>query len=308
MLSLRSLVDALGGGVVAGQLLAPGPGHGPRDRSLSVRLCATSPDGFVVHSFAGDNWRDCRDHVRKALGIEPARRRAAGARPEAPEPRPHGDEHNARALAAAAAYVAEMRPVRGRLGERYLHEARKIDTDAIADVLERTDAIGWHPAVYFNQPGHALHGRRLGCIIGVMTESVTAKTTGAISRTYIDESLHKVCKARTLGSPAGIVRLTPDEDVTNGLCLVEGLETALSAMMKGLRPIWSTGSTALLKTFAVLDGIDCLTVIADRDASAAGEYAARQVEARWRQAGRKTRVFIPESLGDLNDLLQRARG
>jgi len=131
---------------------------------------------------------------------------------------------------------------------------------------------------------------------------------GAISRTYIDESLRKVSKARTLGSPAGIVRLTPDEDVTNGLCLVEGLETALSAMMKGLRPIWSTGSTALLKTFAVLDGIDCLTVIADRDASAAGENAARQVEARWRQAGRKTRVFIPESLGDLNDLLQRARG
>jgi hypothetical protein len=73
-----------------------------------------------------------------------------------------------------------------------------------------------------------------------MTDSVTAKTTGAISRTYIDESLHKVCKARTLGSPAGIVRLTPHEDVTNGLCLVEGLETALSAMAKGLRPIWST--------------------------------------------------------------------
>jgi integrase len=55
-------------------------------------------------------------------------------------------------------------------------------------------------------------------------------------------------------------------------------------------------------------GIDCLTVIADHDASGAGEESAREVEARWRRAGREARVFIPESLGDLNDLLQQGRG
>jgi hypothetical protein len=63
-----------------------------------------------------------------------------------------------------------------------------------------------------------------------------------------------------------------------------------------------------MKTFPVLNGIDCLTVIADHDASGAGEAAAREVETRWRRAGREARIFIPESPGDLNDLLQQGRG
>jgi hypothetical protein len=153
-----------------------------------------------------------------------------------------------------------------------------------------------------------MHGRRLGCIVGVMTAPDTAKPTGAISRTYVDSDLRKIAKAKTLGLPAGIIRLTPDEDVTYGLCLAEELETALSATAKGLRPVWATGSTALMKAFPALSGIDCLTVMADHDPTAAGEKAAREVETRWRRGGREARVFIPESPGDLNDLLQRVRG
>jgi hypothetical protein len=201
-----------------------------------------------------------------------------------------------------------MRPVRCTPGERYLREIRCIDTDAVADVLERVDVIGWRLRAYFHEPRHELHGQRLGCIVGVMTDPVTALPTGAISRTYIDENLRKICKAKTLGSPAGIIRLTRDEEVTCGLCLAEGVETALSAMPKGFRPVWSTGSTAIMKAFPVLNGIDCLTVIADHDASGAGEVAASEVEVRWRRAGREARIFIPESPGDINDLLQQGRG
>ena len=139
-----------------------------------------------------------------------------------------------------------------------------------------------------------------------MTDPVTARPTGRSSRTYLGPGLKKIGKAKTLGSPAGIIRLTPDEDVTYGLWLAEGLETALSAMAKGIRPVWSTGTTAIMKTFPVLNGIDCLTIIADHDASGAGEEAAREVEARWRRAGRKARILMPEQPGDLNDLLQSA--
>ena len=84
--------------------------------------------------------------------------------------------------------------------------------DAIRDILERTDAIGWHPEVFFNEPGHPLHGQLLGCIVGVMTDPATAAPTGAISRTYVHEG-HKIGKAKTLGSPAGIIRLSPDDEV-----------------------------------------------------------------------------------------------
>jgi putative DNA primase/helicase len=309
MFGLRELARLLGGDVSGSQVLAPGPGHSRRDRSVSVMLSPSAPDGFVVTSFAGDDWRECRDHVRERLGLcrwtGPGRQAKACRR--SPVLQGAGDSQDARGLVRAADYVRKMRPVRGTPGERYLREIRRIDTDEAADVLERVDAIGWRPQAYFHEPDHPLHGQRLGCIVGVMTDPVTGRPTGAISRTYIDENLRKIGKAKTLGSPAGIVRLSRDEDVLQGLYLAEGLETALSAMAKGLRPVWSTGSTALMKTFPVLDGIDCLTVIADHDATGAGENAAREVETRWRRAGREAYVFMPASRGDFNDLLQRAR-
>jgi putative DNA primase/helicase len=303
MLSLQSLAFPLGGEVVAGQVLAAGPGHGPRDRSLSVRLSATSPDGFMVHSFAGDDWRACRDHVRRALGIEPVQRQAPT---RAPEPGPKDDQQKARALATAAAYVAEMRPLRGTPGERYLRDARQINTDTIADVLERTDAIGWHPAVYFNEPGHPLHGQRLGCIVAVMSDPVTAKPTGGISRTYVHNS-RKVGKAKGLGH-AGVVRLSLDEDVLAGLFVAEGLETALAGMSIGLRPMWSTRSTAIMAKFPIVSGIECVSVIADHDVNGAGERAARELEQRWRAAGLEVAILCPDAPGaDFNDVLKGAR-
>src|SRR5262245_52103340 len=65
---LPELARALGGDVVGRQVLCPGPGHSPRDRSLSVTPAFDHPDGFIVHSHAGDDWRDCRAHVRARLG------------------------------------------------------------------------------------------------------------------------------------------------------------------------------------------------------------------------------------------------
>ena len=310
MFGPAELARLLGGDVSGSQVLAPGPGHTRRERSLSIMLSPSAPDGFVVTSFAGDDFRACRDYVRGRLGIprwtDSWRRAKACRRP--PVLQGAGDEQEARNLVRAADYARKMRPVRGTPGERYLREIRRIDTEAVADVLKRIDFIGWRPSVYFHEPGHALHGQLLGCIVGVMTDPVTARPTGAISRTYIDENLRKIGKSKTLGSPAGVVRLLRDEDVLQGSHLAEGLETALSAMAKGLRPVWSTGSTALMKTFPVLDGIDCLTVIADHDDSGAGEQAAREVEGRWRRAGREARVFMPKQPGDLNDLLQSVEG
>ena len=50
------------------QCRGPGPGHSRADRSLSIKINPSAPDGFIVHSFAGDSPTDCRDHVRAALG------------------------------------------------------------------------------------------------------------------------------------------------------------------------------------------------------------------------------------------------
>jgi hypothetical protein len=51
---LRAAARALGGEFVGrDSILCPGPGHGPRDRSLSLKINTASPDGFTVHGFAG---------------------------------------------------------------------------------------------------------------------------------------------------------------------------------------------------------------------------------------------------------------
>lgn len=67
-ISLQQLATALGGEVSGNQVLAPGPGHGPRDRSMSVQ---PTPNDFIVHSFAGDDPLACKDYVRERAGLAP---------------------------------------------------------------------------------------------------------------------------------------------------------------------------------------------------------------------------------------------
>jgi hypothetical protein len=60
MLTLQQISRALGGEAYGKQVLVRGPGHSPRDRSLSIKLHVSAPDGFVVHSFAGDDPMLCK--------------------------------------------------------------------------------------------------------------------------------------------------------------------------------------------------------------------------------------------------------
>jgi RecA-family ATPase len=65
MLSLQQLATALGGEVSGEQVLAAGPGHNPKDRSMCVKL---GFDDYIVHSFAGDDWKLCRDYIDEKIG------------------------------------------------------------------------------------------------------------------------------------------------------------------------------------------------------------------------------------------------
>jgi hypothetical protein len=65
---LRAWAAALGGEVSGRGVICPGPGHSARDRSLSVTPSAAAPDGFLVHSFSGDDPIACKDYVRAKLG------------------------------------------------------------------------------------------------------------------------------------------------------------------------------------------------------------------------------------------------
>jgi hypothetical protein len=95
---IRIIARQLGGDVSGTQVLAPGPGHSAADRSLSIKLDARAPDGFVVHSFAGDDPIKCKDYVREKLGLDAFKPNGNGsshpravAVTAAPKPKPNGN-------------------------------------------------------------------------------------------------------------------------------------------------------------------------------------------------------------------------
>src|SRR5437773_9583263 len=124
-LGLRELAQALGGEIVGGQVLCPGPGHSARDRSLAVRPSAQSPFGFIAHSHAGDPWRGCRDYVLEKLGwpsCDPADARRRSQQP------PHRyferKDHERQQHEKAAWLWSRRRPITGTPAELYLRRAR----------------------------------------------------------------------------------------------------------------------------------------------------------------------------------------
>jgi putative DNA primase/helicase len=99
----------------------------------------------------------------------------------------------------------------------------------------------------------------------------------------------------------GVIRLWPDDAVTLGLAISEGIETALAAA-HGFTPIWSCIDAGNLTAFPVLGGIETLTIVADNDE--AGIDAAEQCAQRWADAGREAIVALPSIAGqDAADLV-----
>ena len=118
--SLAEIARALGGEVAGAQVVAPGPGHGKRDRSLSVKLSASSPDGFLCHSFSGDHWRTCRDHVAGLLGLASDSWKREPGPPRERTPREPEPDNRAVALGL----WRRRKPVEGTLAETYLRRTR----------------------------------------------------------------------------------------------------------------------------------------------------------------------------------------
>ncbi len=284
MMDIHSLARALGGEVVGGQVLAPGPGgHSRKDRSLSVRLTLTAPDGFLAFSHAGDDWRACRDYVRERLGLsrETAPRRAAEARQRPSQPRGENDESAKKVAAALSLWAASVDP-RGTLAETYLRSRGLVLDDQLA-----INVLRWHAPT--------------GALIALFRNIVT-DAPQAVSRTFLDDRGRKI-ERRFLGPVGGAAfKLDADQNVLAGLHIGEGVETCMAARQLGLSPTWALGSAGAIAGFPVLGGIECLTILAERD-----EASARAVEAcarRWHETGRE--VLINRSVGgkDLNDALR----
>jgi hypothetical protein len=310
-LSPRDIASALGGEVSGRNVLAPGPGHSRHDRSLSIRVDATAPDGFVVHSFAADDPIACKDYVRQRLGlpqfatsrhreVSSAEQRAEWERRR--EASRHREvEHRALRQRQALTIWSEALAAPGTIAETYL----RTRCGDIPDGLFEGDALRFHPECPFRD-------KRLPAMVALFRDTRTNEPR-AIHRTALlpdgswkDTSNVPPDGKRWLGEAAGCaIKLTPDEDVTLGLSICEGIETGVSVMLPPVwaRPMWIVGSTANLQNFPILSGIEGLGIFADHDANGAGERAAIACALRYDAAGIEAEVVKPRRRGDWNDVL-----
>ena len=97
----------------------------------------------------------------------------------------------------------------------------------------------------------------------------------------------------------GCIRLWADEEVSYGLGIAEGIETALS-LAWAYAPVWSTIDAGHLAQFPVLAGIESLVIAQDQDP--AGMSAASICARRWAEAGKEVLV-TRQAANDLNDVL-----
>jgi hypothetical protein len=163
--------------------------------------------------------------------------------------------------------------------------------------------LRWHPRQRHPYCAHA------GPVLVVHATDVLTLEPLTLQRTWIagEGSKNKApIKQPRLNWPGlsaegGVVRLWPDEEITLGLCLAEGVETGLTAAL-GYGLAWATLGSGNLAAFPVLDGIEALTIVEDRDQ--AGIAAAAACAARWTAAGREVRVWRSATPGrDFNDHL-----
>ncbi|MCW2286222.1 hypothetical protein M2323_004039 [Rhodoblastus acidophilus] len=292
MFDLRTIARALGGEVVNGQVLAPGPGHSKRDRSLAVRPSATDPDGFLVHSHCGDDWRTCRDHVRHHLGLSRDDWKYREQRPTAGRVSdlraPPTEDDAKRTRDALAIWRASTDP-RGTLAQTYL-ESRGLDlSDDLAGSVLRWNA-------------------HIGALVALFRNLHTGEPQ-AITRIFLDREGKKT--GRMFKGPVGgaAVMLDDHASVAHGFFCGEGVETCMAGRQMGFKPAWALGSAGAIESLPLLAGVDAVTIFAETDDSGANARAIAATGARWRAADREVFVVTPEIGGDMNDaLLMRRAG
>lgn len=291
VVTIDSLLRALGGEKNGNGILTAAPGHSARDRGMRVWHDPTDPQGFRVHLFNGNDWQGARDHVARALGMHKWR---PGQLPQ--ELRPKVSVHRAQIdrswnIELAGTIYDETVPAQGTPVERYL----------VSRSLPVASGLRFHPHSPF---GHS----RLPAMVAAMVD-IHDNAFRGIHRTPLTLDGKADIGRKMLGPSTGaVVKLSPDEEVITALAIGEGIETALSMPMLpecfGV-PVWACLSAGNLAAFPVLAGVEVLWIAVDNDPSGAGERAAKAVVDRWTDAGREVFTIIPHALkSDINDIVR----
>lgn len=289
----RAVANSLGGDAIGCNVAAPGPGHSRADRSLSIKIDLTAPDGFIVHSFAGNSPIACRDYVRAALGIGARETRGVRSRRRSWPRTFASKDHVAKRSALALCLWNEAQDPRGSIVANYLaSRGLTLPDDVAGDVLQ------FHPALKYNDGF-------VGAMVALFRDIRTDEPCG-IHRTFLDGGGRKLDRRMLGRAKHAAIKIDADEIVTLGLIVGEGLETCLAAHLAGFRPVWALGSAGAIAAFPVLPGIEAITILGEVGDGGANHRAAQACAARWIKAGQEAFIVQPLVGDDLNDVWREA--
>jgi len=286
--SLRAIVRAFGGVLLAGgrSALIPGPGHSKQDRSVSLRQL---PNGrILIHCFSPkDDWRDVQAMLEAYCTM-------VGVPDAACAPSNEVDASGERKILRVRKLWTQAMPVHGTRAEAYLR-ARGILASACSSVLRflphatSLDDKRKRPALIAAITNH--QGDLQGVQITLLTPCGRDKAAIETPRRIIGKL------------SGGVVRLG-DGNGEGALIVGEGVETSLSASEALKAPAWSALTAGNLARFEPPDWIRRLIIAADR--GPAGEAAAATLADRMAERGLPAETILaPDAYPDWNDWARR---
>lgn len=299
MPTLDEMANRLGGEVRRLEVHAPGPNHSPEDRSMSVQLSSSAPHGLLIHSFAGDSYRDCLTHVLERLdnlntsdntSYQPIKRTASKQQ----ETKPY-----------ALKIWNESRTINLTPAEVYCHfRVPSLDMQRV-----NLSALRYHSNCPFMGK---IYAPALICLFS----DIFTNEPLAIQRIAIKENgrgkadmPNGNAPKQMLGSVKGAaVKLSPIETHKKRiLAIAEGVETALSLIAIGFSPVWAVGSKGGILKFPVIAGVEHLLIFPDHDENGGSQMTAEACAKRYEAAGKIALVITPQKLAsDWNDVVVEA--
>jgi hypothetical protein len=285
-LDIRTIAKIMGGDITGPvSCNVPGPGHSRKDRSLAIRITAT---GFLVHSFANDDWKDCREYVLGKLGLGDD-----WQSDKAPMPDTTGDDLEYRKKFALKIWADCIDP-RGTLAERYLRERRGLELpESVASAV-----IRFHAGLRYES------GKYLPAMVCLLRDIISNQPCG-IHRTFLDRYTGEKIDRKMLGIAKGAA-IKLDTEPSETLTIGEGVETVLTARAAGFAPAWALGSSGAVRAFPVLQNLRELTILQENDPT-----SRRDVKVCARQylgMRRPVNIVEPKVGNDFNDCWKAMRG
>jgi hypothetical protein len=159
-------------------------------------------------------------------------------------------------------------------------------------------AVRFHPALYLSEQDRRFPG------MVTLLRNIHTDQPQAIERVFLAEDGTKITRKKLGPASGAAIKISADEDVTAGLFIGEGFETCLAAYIRGLRPVWAVGSKNGIRSFPVLSGIECLTILGERNDGGANAEAAQECADRWIEAGYEVILAAPLTGDDLDDAMR----